>query len=270
MRKLKRAQILLGGRRWRRRGVRLPAVGWAAQPYTGPSAVFVLGNLAAALNEEPRPGAARKLSGKEEALLVATACSNPPAGRARWTLEVVGGSTGQAYRTRTLSPAKPCAAGWPKTTSSRGARTCGAFRRWMANLSPVLEFCSTSMVGDAKRPVVCFDESPTQLRVEVRQSIQARPDQSRRRYELRVLNAIERPTYSLFLDVHPCWRKIKVTDSRTAASDFGVCMRDLTDVFFPKANFIRVVLDNLSDAPGDAPYRAFPPDEARRVLRRSG
>ena len=43
---------------------------------------FVLGNLAAALSEEPRPGAARKLSGKQEALLVATACAKPPAGRA--------------------------------------------------------------------------------------------------------------------------------------------------------------------------------------------
>ena len=52
---------------------------------------FVLGNLEAALSEEPRPGAARKLSGKEEALLVATACSKPPAGRARWTLELLAG-----------------------------------------------------------------------------------------------------------------------------------------------------------------------------------
>ena len=50
---------------------------------------FVLGNLEAALSEEPRPGANRKLSGKEEALLVATACSSPPAGRARWTLELL-------------------------------------------------------------------------------------------------------------------------------------------------------------------------------------
>ncbi len=50
---------------------------------------FVLGNLEAALSEEPRPGADRKLSGKEEALLVATACSSPPEGRARWTLELL-------------------------------------------------------------------------------------------------------------------------------------------------------------------------------------
>jgi transposase len=52
---------------------------------------FVLGNLEAALSEEPRPGAKRKLSGKEQALLVATACSKPPAGRARWTLELLAG-----------------------------------------------------------------------------------------------------------------------------------------------------------------------------------
>jgi hypothetical protein len=43
------------------------------------------------LSEEPRPGAARKLSGKEEALLVATACSNPPDGHARWTLSLLAG-----------------------------------------------------------------------------------------------------------------------------------------------------------------------------------
>jgi hypothetical protein len=49
---------------------------------------FVLGNLEAALKEAPRPGACRKLSGKQEALLVATACSKPPQGRARWTLQL--------------------------------------------------------------------------------------------------------------------------------------------------------------------------------------
>src|SRR4051812_4395346 len=42
---------------------------------------FVEGNLEAALSEEARPGASRKLSGKETALLVATACSTPPEGR---------------------------------------------------------------------------------------------------------------------------------------------------------------------------------------------
>src|SRR5712691_532417 len=50
---------------------------------------FVEGNLERALSEDPRPGAERKLTGKEEALLVATACATPPEGRARWTLELL-------------------------------------------------------------------------------------------------------------------------------------------------------------------------------------
>ena len=49
------------------------------------------GNLQGALSEEPRAGAARKLSGKEEALLIATACSKAPAGCARWTLQLLAG-----------------------------------------------------------------------------------------------------------------------------------------------------------------------------------
>ncbi|MGY4282621.1 hypothetical protein ACVWXO_001841 [Bradyrhizobium sp. LM2.7] len=50
---------------------------------------FVEGNLERALSEEMRPGAERKLTGKEEALLVATACASPPKGRARWTLKLM-------------------------------------------------------------------------------------------------------------------------------------------------------------------------------------
>jgi putative transposase len=41
------------------------------------------------LNERPRRGQARKLSGKQEAHLIAIACSTPPEGRARWTLRLL-------------------------------------------------------------------------------------------------------------------------------------------------------------------------------------
>ena len=45
-------------------------------------------------------------------------------------------------------------------------------------------------------------------------------------------------------------------------------MRELVDVDFPEAERIRVVLDNLSTHTAAALYAAFPPAEARRVLRR--
>ncbi|GAC1446670.1 MAG: hypothetical protein NVSMB56_07560 [Pyrinomonadaceae bacterium] len=41
------------------------------------------------LNERPRRGQTRKLTGKQEAHLVAIVCSTPPAGRARWTLRLL-------------------------------------------------------------------------------------------------------------------------------------------------------------------------------------
>ena len=59
---------------------------------------FVLGNLEAALSEEPRPGAERKLTGKEEALLVATACSKPARGPRALDAGAAGRRDGQADR----------------------------------------------------------------------------------------------------------------------------------------------------------------------------
>ena len=90
-RKLKRAQILLAA------DAGVPDETIAQSLGVGGSTVyrtkrrFVEGNIERALHEEPRPGAARKLTGQEEALLVATACSRPPAGRARWTIELLAG-----------------------------------------------------------------------------------------------------------------------------------------------------------------------------------
>ncbi len=46
---------------------------------------FVEGGLGQALEEAPRPGGKRKLDGRQEAHLVALACSGPPEGRQRWT-----------------------------------------------------------------------------------------------------------------------------------------------------------------------------------------
>jgi transposase len=50
---------------------------------------FVEGNLERALTEAPRPGGRRKLDDKQEAFLIATACSPPPEGQARWTMQLL-------------------------------------------------------------------------------------------------------------------------------------------------------------------------------------
>ncbi len=50
---------------------------------------FVEEGLEAALSERPRPGAARKLNGHQEAYLVALACSDPPEGKKRWSMQLL-------------------------------------------------------------------------------------------------------------------------------------------------------------------------------------
>jgi hypothetical protein len=42
-----------------------------------------------ALNDRPRPGAARKLDGRGEAYLLALACTAPPDGQRRWTMQLL-------------------------------------------------------------------------------------------------------------------------------------------------------------------------------------
>ena len=50
---------------------------------------FVEGGVEHALTEDQRPGGKSKLDGKGEALLVALACSDPPAGHAQWTMQLL-------------------------------------------------------------------------------------------------------------------------------------------------------------------------------------
>lgn len=52
---------------------------------------FATEGLQAALGERPRPGGERKLSDKQEAHLIALACTSPPEGRERWTLRLLAG-----------------------------------------------------------------------------------------------------------------------------------------------------------------------------------
>src|SRR6266702_6664498 len=265
-RKLKRAQILLAADAGRSDEEIARAVAVGGSTVYRTKRRFVEGNLERALSEEPRPGAERKLTGKEEALLVATACASPPEGRARWTLELLADAMVKLTDHESLSS---------ETVRRRLAENgLKPWRRdmwcipkvdgeYVARMEDVLDLYAEA--PDPKRPVVCFDESPTQLIGEVRQPIKAEPGQLER-YDCEYKRNGTANLF-IFLDVHRPWRKVKVTDSRTAV-DFAACMRELADAHFPKAERIRVVLDNLSTHTAGALYQAFPPGEARRVLRR--
>jgi transposase len=227
---------------------------------------FVEGNLDKALHEEPRPGAARKLTGQEEALLVATACSRPPEGRARWTIELLAGEMVRLTAHESLSR---------ETVRRRLAEN--EFKPWrekmwcvpkidgeyVARMEDVLDLYAEP--PDPARPVVCLDESPLQLIGQVREPIPAAPGQvARVDYEYR-----RNGTVNLFVvtDVHRPWRKVTVTERRTA-QDYAERLRELVDVDFPDAARIRVVQDNLSTHTPGSLYETFPAAEAHRIRER--
>lgn len=118
---------------------------------------------------------------------------------------------------------------------------------------------------DPLHPVVCFDEGTKQLIGETRVSLPMRPGEP-----LRYDYEYERHgTCNLFMFFEPLrgWRHVDVTERRTMI-EYAQCMKDLTDRWYPDAERIRVVHDNLSTHKPAALYEAFPPAEARRILER--
>lgn len=50
---------------------------------------YVEGGIELAVQDRPHPPKQRKLDGQQEAFLIATACSNAPEGRNRWTMKLL-------------------------------------------------------------------------------------------------------------------------------------------------------------------------------------
>jgi transposase len=265
VRRVKRAQILVAADAGASDSVIAASVGVGLSTVYRIKRRFVEGNLPHALSEQQRPGAPRKLSGKEEALLIATACSDPPEGRARWTLELLAGAIVRLTEHEELSretvrrrlvenDLKP----WRKDM------WCipHVDAEYVARMEDVLDLYAEP--PDPQRPVICFDESPIQLIGEVRSPVPAGPGRLERYdYEYRRNGTVN---LFIFLDAHCPWRAVKVTSQRTSR-DFAEGMRDLVDVHFPGASQLRVVMDNLSTHSAAALYETFPAPEARRLLR---
>jgi transposase len=133
-RKLTHARILLkadsnaGGPGWPDRQIST-ALDISAGTVQRIRALFVEEGLEAALN--PRPSRRRrvfKLDGAGEAHLIALACSQPPAGQARWTLRLLAAKMVELAYVDALSH-ETVRQVLKKVNCNLGGRTNGAFRR---------------------------------------------------------------------------------------------------------------------------------------------
>jgi DDE superfamily endonuclease len=118
---------------------------------------------------------------------------------------------------------------------------------------------------DPARPVVCLDEGGKQLVGDVRPPLPVRPGKPRRVDHEYIRNG----TANLFLASEPLAgvRRVEVTERRTSR-DFARFARRVLDEWYPDAERVVFVLDNLSTHAPAAFYEAFDPAEARRLVER--
>jgi hypothetical protein len=118
---------------------------------------------------------------------------------------------------------------------------------------------------DANRPLVCLDETSKQLTAETRLPRPMAPGRpARQDYEYK-----RNGTAALFMLFAPLegWRHVSVAAHR-GAIDYAQVLKALSDVHFPHAEAITLVQDNLNTHTPASLYRAFPPEEARRIADR--
>lgn len=114
-------------------------------------------------------------------------------------------------------------------------------------------------------PLICMDETSKQQIEEIRTPLAMQPGEIRRYDSEYKRNGVS----NLFMFFGPLlgWRHVKVTDHRTKV-DWAIAMRELVDDYFPEAERITVVMDNLNTHSPSSFYEAFAPQEAKRLLNR--
>lgn len=118
---------------------------------------------------------------------------------------------------------------------------------------------------DEKRPTVTMDEKPLQLIGETRRPMRAKPGSEQRIDFEYKRNGVA----NLFMLFEPlaARRHVVVRDQRTS-KDWAECMRELVDEYYPEAERITVVLDNLNTHKLSSLYEVMEPSEARRIAQK--
>ena len=115
------------------------------------------------------------------------------------------------------------------------------------------------------RPVVCMDEKPYQLLGEARDSWAMRPGDNRKIDSEYIRNG----TCSIFAFIEPLGGRhhVSVKEHRRAV-DWAQEIKYLADEVYPDAEKIVLVMDNLNTQKPASLYKKYPPEEARRIIRK--
>lgn len=114
-------------------------------------------------------------------------------------------------------------------------------------------------------PVVCMDEKPYQLLGETREPLHVRcGDTKKIDYEY-----VRNGTCSIFAFIEPLGGRhhVSAREHRTA-TDWAEEIKYLVDEMYPDVEKIILVMDNLNTHKPASLYKKYPPQEARRILKK--
>jgi transposase len=231
--------------------------------------------LEVALKRKTRlnPPQISKITGDFEAQVIATALGPAPQGRARWTLRLLAAScqekeyivsishsaVGEMLNTNQVKPHLSKYWCTPKEGDAE----------FVLNMEDILGIYK--MPYNAKKPVICMDEKPVQLLAEVRERVTARPLSQDPDSGLPKVGIVERidseyvrnGTASIFMFTEPLggWRHTVAKQTRKKG-DFAQLMREVSDKYYPEAEKIIVVADNLNTHTPASFYMAYEPNIA--------
>ena len=233
---------------------------------------FCTGGIKAAVTPQRNPNsdtANLKATGDIEARIIALACGSAPEGRIRWTvsllhkemtviLEEYDTSLSRATIGRVLqrNQLRPHLNAYWCIPPEEDAD-------FVAHMEDILDLYQQSY--NPEYPLYCMDEKPYQILGESREPLPMRPGDITKVDSEYVRNG----TVSIFCFIQPHSGRIThfVEPTRTAV-DWAEKIRYLVDELEPNAKKIVLVMDNLNTHSTASLYKAFEPQEARRIAKK--
>jgi transposase len=209
----------------------------------------------------------RRLDGSQEAYLIALACSAPPEGWGRWTVRLL------AEKLVELGYVEAISHETVRKTLRANELKPWIKKQWCIPTQPDAEFvyhmedvlAVYTRPYDPRYPQVCMDEINTQLLSDTRDPLPMEPGKPRREdYEYE-----RQGVCNVFVACEPLsgQRFTMVAQSRTK-QEWAEFIRRLSDEYYPDAQKIVLVLDNLNTHTLAALYEVFPVAQARRLCQR--
>ena len=211
-----------------------------------------------------------RLGTREEGILVSLACTPPPSPHPRWTVARCTEALNRTTQEMGLETGFSQSTVWRALKRNKLRPHLSQYwcipeitPNFILRMEKVLHIYS--LPYDSDYPVVCMDELALQLIRDMRDRLSLEPASIEKLdYEY-----VRMGTTNIFVFVEPKTGQyyVRSTENRTAV-DWAFEIRNMVDGLYPNAKKVILITDNLNIHSTESLYKAFSPEEAKRIADR--